>query len=167
MSGIFSFQGRSSISQYWVMTLVLSAISVVAFIATAIFAAVSLALGTINFLENLTGEQSAFRIAPSWIILLLLWAGYIVIATWLWLAVTARRLRDAGWNPWLTILVFSPAFGLVGAGIQILATFLLSPDTTSEASVETWLIIWSVLMNLLALISFVAWIVFGCIGSKK
>ena len=37
---------------------------------------------------------------------------FAIPAVWINLAVTARRLRDAGWNPWLTLLLFAPVVNL-------------------------------------------------------
>ena len=157
-----SFQGRATQGQYWGVVLGILAVAAVLIVVTVIFAVAALFTGASEFLDTFDVRTAAPKITPAFFIILLLWGIFIVCANWIMLATTARRLRDAGWNPWLTLLVFSPAIGLVAVIAHFFLLVLLGIDHT-----ETFLVVWGLITNALSLVSFVALIVFGCIPSKK
>ncbi len=99
MKKCFSFYGRAKRKEYW---------------GVAIF------LFILGVFLNILGI-SLLVLAP----LTLLLFPILLIAIWLSLAITARRLRDAGINLWFMLLLLVPFVG------------------------------------------FIAWIVFGCLPSKK
>ena len=148
MKKLFSFHGRAKRPQYWCITLLIIVATILAVTATQIFGILAFAFGTVGFFETITGNEPTFNIKPAFIIMLLLWLGFGVSTAWLWFAVTARRLRDAGWTPWLTLVHLLPP-------ISVLSKLLVEINPLF------------VVLDTLSLASTIAWIVFGCIPSKK
>ena len=82
------FEGTATRSEYWGVTFIsLAALVAVAFAAT-LFA-------------GIIGDGGA---AISGITIIIA----LIVAVWATVATTARRCRDAGINPWFTLLVFIP-----------------------------------------------------------
>ena len=144
MKKYFSFYGRAKRPQYWCITLLIIVATILAVAATRI-------VGSLIFVSDTTmGLLTTTTIVnkPVFIVLLLLWLGFGVTTTWLWFAVTARRLRDAGWTPWLTLVhLLLPVNFLTKLFIYV------SPVLT--------------VLDILLLAPPIAWIVFGCLPSKK
>ena len=148
MKKYFSFHGRAKRPQYWCVTLLIVVATILAVTATQIFGVSILIFGMVGFMETITGNEPTFNISPAFIVLLLFWLGFGVSTAWLWFALTARRLRDAGWNPWLTLVHLLPA-------VSVLSKILVEINPLF------------VVLDTLSLASTIAWIVFGCIKSKK
>ena len=92
MKTIFSFEGTISRSQFWLGMLV----------PPVVFILLSLLINPLAPLGN------AMIVLVSIVVLVLL-AGCL----WLFLALLAKRLRDAGLSPWLCLLFFVPLADLV------------------------------------------------------
>lgn len=89
----FEFIGTSSRSEYWAINL----------ISYLVFLPILLIVGFIVSVGGFTGVIVG---------LLLIFLGGIAI-TWLALAVTVRRCRDAGLNPWFTLTVLLPYIAVI------------------------------------------------------
>ena len=90
MLDVLSLQGKATRSDWWTITIVAGIVAQLAFI----FA----------FISRLDGPNSHWLVFIGLFILGL-------IATWSIIAVTARRFRDLGQSPWLTLLYLVPILG--------------------------------------------------------
>ncbi len=91
------FDGRSSRAQYWSFT-------AHAFVLTALLAAADGVLGTMSYTFGLGWLSGLFLLA-------------MTLPT---LAVTSRRMHDAGWPGWLALLHLVPAVGSVVVSLAAL-----------------------------------------------
>lgn len=103
------FTGRSSRPEYWYLWLYF----LLLYFALAI---------PLSFVPSLDAQVAAFTTLP-----LLILLAHLVPS----LALTSRRLRDAGFSPYLTFLHLAPFGGLV---LAILAFFETKPVSTTETN---------------------------------
>lgn len=105
MIDILSLQGRASRSDWWITTISGAVLAQIAFVIAIIA----------RFQETGT----------NW-----LWfTGAVIgglVAWWATIAVTARRFRDRGDSPWMTLLLAIPVLG--GIWILIVCGFLPNPN---------------------------------------
>lgn len=106
MPTMFSFQGRADRGDWWTITL-----------AGGLLAQVAAIVAFISIYQDggsnrLVGGVSLLVVLP---------------ALWSTVAVTARRFRDLGMSPWLTLLMLVPLLGELG--ILIVCGFF--PGTSS------------------------------------
>ena len=92
MKSVFSFEGTVSRTHFWLGTLAMP----VGFILLSLL------------INPLTPLGNAMIVLVSIVVLVLL-AGCV----WIFLALLAKRLRDAGLSPWLCLLFFVPLADLV------------------------------------------------------
>jgi uncharacterized membrane protein YhaH (DUF805 family) len=92
MEKYFYFKGLATRSEYWAVQLLTMPIMVV----LALFAAGIATMGTAGIMA-----AGVFLF------------GVVIMISWLVLATTARRCRDAGINPWFTLAIFIPYFAIV------------------------------------------------------
>lgn len=99
-----NFSGRARRCEYWMFTLINTIISIVLYLLVALFALPSL-------LSGRDGGSSTFT--PLGILPLALYTIYILAIVVPGLAVSARRLHDAGYSGWLYLIVLVPFIGSV------------------------------------------------------
>ena len=99
MKFTFGFQGTISRSQFWLGML-----------------APPVAVIALSLLINQFAPFGDAMVVLLWVVFLVLFSGW----AWLILAFHAKRLRDAGLNPWLCLLLFVPLANLV---VSLIAGF--------------------------------------------
>ena len=99
MKSILSFRGTISRSQFWLGML-----------------APPVLLVLLVLLVNQLAPFGDAMVVLLWFVFLVLFSGW----AWLILALHAKRLRDAGLNPWLCLLLFVPLANLV---VSLIAGF--------------------------------------------
>jgi uncharacterized membrane protein YhaH (DUF805 family) len=107
MSEIFSLKGRANRLDWWITTISGCVVAQIAFV-TAIIA---------RFQET----------GANWFVFIAAIVGGLV-ALWATIAVTARRFRDRGDSPWMTLLLVIPVLGEIW--ILIVCGFLPNPNQT-------------------------------------
>lgn len=104
MNGILSLQGRASRSDWWITTISGAIVAQIAFVIAFIS----------RFQES----------GPNWVVFVLSIVGGMV-ALWATIAATARRFRDRGDSPWMTLLLAIPILG--GIWVLVVCGFLPNP----------------------------------------
>jgi uncharacterized membrane protein YhaH (DUF805 family) len=105
MTDILSLQGRASRSDWWITTISGGVVAQIGFVIAIIA----------RFQETGT----------NWLVFTAAIIGGLV-ALWTTIAVTARRFRDRGDSPWMTLLLAIPVLGEIW--ILIVCGFLPSPN---------------------------------------
>ena len=111
MKSLFSFEGTISRAQFWLGIL-----------------APPVALVALSLVVNQFAPFGDATVILLWLVFLVLFSGW----AWLILALHAKRLRDAGLNPWLCLLLFVPLANLV---VSLLAGF--KPTAVERTSAPT------------------------------
>jgi uncharacterized membrane protein YhaH (DUF805 family) len=107
LSKIFTYSGRASRSEYWWY-----------YLACVLIGLVCLAIDSITIIKlvDLHGEEAMFHIRP--LQLATVWAWIATVPPYI--SVTVRRLHDAGFSGFWTLLYFVPLGGLVLVILHIL-----------------------------------------------
>lgn len=94
------FSGRSSRSEYWLATLVVTVVSAVAWVLPGLAAVVS-------------GQEGSSEMRPLFVVALVLTLGWLLAVIVPTYAMAARRLHDANFSALFLLLLFVPFGGLV------------------------------------------------------
>ena len=120
MKKFFSFYGRTHLPAYWGVTVLLIVASIfIGYMLAEAFGNPVMEASTksgfsFSIWSRLKILRKSFELLlggnPSIALIMVLW---IIFSTWTFLAITARRLRDAGLSPWLSLLSLIPILGFV------------------------------------------------------
>ena len=113
MTSIFSLKGKSDRTEWWTTTLISSLVGQLAVI----------------FALAARYDESG----SNWFI----FTGLLILAAvaiWLAVTVTARRFRDHGDSPWMTLLLLLPYIGAIV--VLIICGFLANPSKKTKVSVK-------------------------------
>ena len=109
MNDILSLQGRASRSDWWITTISGGVVAQIAFVIAIIA----------RFQETGT----------NWLVFTAAVIGGLM-ALWTTIAVTARRFRDRGDSPWMTLLLVIPVLGEIW--VLIVCGFLPNPNQVTK-----------------------------------
>jgi uncharacterized membrane protein YhaH (DUF805 family) len=109
MPDFLSLKGRASRSDWWITT-----------ISGGVVAQIALVIAIIARFQETGTNWLVFAAAIA--------AG--LLALWATIAVTARRFRDRGDSPWMTLLLVIPVLGEIW--VLIVCGFLPGPDQASR-----------------------------------
>lgn len=98
-----NFTGRARRREYWMFTLVNTIISFLLYLLVAVFA-----------IPSLLASQDSGNITPTPLILLGIYMIYILAILVPGLAISVRRLHDAGYSGWMFLVTFVPIIGSIG-----------------------------------------------------